>query len=185
VKRAAQRHPHKRVRVIFEDEARFGQQGTLSRVWAERGTRPSVVRQNGRRSIWVFGAVEPLTGRSTAMMTPKANTDEMQSFVTQVARQLVGRRAHGIMVLDGAGFHIAKKLRWPRNLEPLFLPPYSPELNPMELVWRYARQRHWSNREHAGTGELITAALHALDALGRSKLRSICHTKWLTRALQL
>lgn len=73
--------PRTRVRVLFQDEARFGQQGTLSTVWAPTGSRPSVIRQNGRKSIWVFAAVEPETGWSMATTFRDANTESMQAFL--------------------------------------------------------------------------------------------------------
>jgi transposase len=177
-----QAHPGKRIRVLFHDEARLGQQGTLTRVWAERGTRPVVERQNGRTSVWVFGAVEPLTGRSVSMVASTANTFSMQEFLNGVSRELV-RRDHAVLVLDGAGWHRSRELRWPRNITPLFLPPYSPELNPIERLWLYMRQRHWSNRSYAGVGDLVVAAVEDLGKLEQRSIRSICRTSWLTREL--
>lgn len=177
-----QAHPGKRLRVLFQDEARLGQQGSLTRVWAERGTRPTVDRQNGRQSVWVFGAVEPLTGRSLSQVAAKANTFSMQQFLDGVSRELV-QRDHAVLVLDGAGWHRSKELRWPRNITPLFLPPYSPELNPIERLWLYMRQRHWSNRSFDGKGDLVVAAVEDLGKLDKKKIRSVCAASWLTREL--
>ena len=178
------RHPGKRLRVLFEDEARLGQQGTLASVWAERGTRPVVERQNGRKSVWVFGAVEPLTGRSVSMVASKANAFSMQQFLRGVSRELV-RGDHAVLVLDGAGWHRSRELRWPKNITPLFLPPYSPELNPVERLWLYMRQHHWSNRSYAAMGDLVLAAIEDLGKVSKVMLRSICRVEWVTRALLL
>lgn len=177
-------HPGKRVRVLFEDEARLGQQGTLASVWAERGTRPTVERQNGRKSVWVYGAVEPLTGRSLSMVASKANVFSMQEFLGGVSRELV-RGDHAVLVMDGAGWHRSKELRWPRNITPLFLPPYSPELNPVERLWLYMRQHHWSNRSYAATGDIVLAAIEDLARVSKAELRSICRTAWVSRELLL
>ena len=98
------RHPGKRVSVLFEDEARLGQHGTLARVWAEWWTGPVVERQNGRKSVWVFGAVKPLTGRSVSMAASMANAFWMQEFLRGVSRELM-RGDHAVLVLDGAGCH--------------------------------------------------------------------------------
>lgn len=177
-------HPEKRIRVLFEDEARLGQQGTLTDVWAERGTRPSVERQNGRKSVWVFGAVEPLTGRSVSMVASHANTSSMQEFLRGISRELV-RADHAVLVMDGAGWHRSGKLRWPSNITPLFLPPYSPELNCVERLWLYMRQRYWSNRSYDDLGDIVCAAIKDLAKVHKETLRSICRTSWLTRELLL
>jgi len=105
----------------LQDEARFGQQGTLTAVWALEGSRPTGVRQHGRKSIWVLAAVEPATGWS-----------KMTQAILDAAARRLSRREHAVMILDGAGWHGSPKLRWPRRITPLFLPPYSPELNPVE-----------------------------------------------------
>jgi transposase len=177
-------HPGKRVRVLLMDEARLGQQGTLTSVWAERGTRPVVERQNGRKSVWVFGAVEPLTGSSVSMVASKANAFSMREFLRGVSRELV-RGDHAVLVLDGAGWHRSKELRWPANVTPLFLPPYSPELNAIERLWLSMRQHHWSNRSYAAIGDIVLAAVQDLAKVDKATLRSVCRTDWVTRELLL
>jgi transposase len=172
--------PRTRVRVLFQDEARFGQQGTLSTVWAPTGSRPSVIRQNGRKSIWVFAAVEPETGWSMATTFRHANTESMQAFLDQVASK-IRRREHAVMILDGAGWHHAKELRWPRRITPLFLPPYSPELNPVERLWLWLRNNHWSNRVYADEAALEAAARESHRSIDRRTLRSVCRAEWITR----
>jgi transposase len=167
------------VRVLVQDEARFGQQGTLTHVWARRGSRPTVERQNGRKSVWVFAAVEPATGWSTAMVSRSANTEAMQVFLDITAAKIAPRE-HAVMVLDGAGWHRAKELRWPRNITPLYLPAYSPELNCVERVWLWLREHQWSNRSYITEDDLIRAAIEGHRALDRATVRSLCTTAWLT-----
>ena len=64
------KHPGKRIEVWFEDEARFGQQGTLARVWARRGTRPRAVKQTGYEWLYVLAAVCPSNGRAEGLLLP-------------------------------------------------------------------------------------------------------------------
>ncbi len=180
MKRLRKARPRTRVRVLFQDEARFGQQGTLSTVWAPTGSRPAVIKEDGRRSVWVFAAVEPTTGWSTAMTFRHANTESMQTFLDRTASR-VKPREHAVMVLDGAGWHRAKKLRWPKRITPLFLPPYSPELNPVERLWLWLRNNHWSNRTYADESALLAAA-SASRRLTRSRVRSVCRVSWVMRA---
>ncbi|NDA10639.1 MAG: hypothetical protein EBZ07_07325, partial [Verrucomicrobia bacterium] len=79
--RVRESRPRTQVRIWFQDEAWFGQQGTLTAVWAIKGSRPTVVRQHGRKSIWVFAAVEPATGWSMAIPYRDVNTETTQAFL--------------------------------------------------------------------------------------------------------
>ena len=168
--------------MFFQDEARLGQQGTLTKIWARRGSRPSVVRQNGRKSVWVFGAVEPATGWSTAMVALQANTESMQAFLDTIGAKLRPRE-QGVMILDGAGWHRSKKLRWPKRLRPLYLPPYSPDLNAIERLWLWLRLHCWSNRCYTGELELMQVAIASHRRLTREVIKSVCAVSWLTPEL--
>ena len=130
------------------------------------------MRQNGRKSIWVFAAVEPATGWSLAMPFRDVNTATMQAFLDAAASKL-RRREHAVMILDAAGWHSAHKLRWPRRIAPLFLPPYSPELNPAERLWHWLREHHWSNRTYAAEHALVEEAIRSHRALRGSPRASL------------
>ena len=128
----------KPLEIWFQDEARVGQQGTLTRVWAKRGTRPRAVRDTRYKWAYIFGAVCP--GRATAagLVLPFADTEAMNAHLAEIARA-VAPGAHAVLVLDGAGWHASKDLMVPDNVTLLILPPYAPELNPVENVWQYLR----------------------------------------------
>jgi transposase len=133
------------LRVFFQDEARFGQQGTITRVWAPTGSRPRAVRQTQYDYLWVIGAVCPETGQAEGLLSPRLNTDVINIFLEQFSQTLADDE-HAVMVWDGAGFHRAKHLQVPANVTLVELPPYSPELNPIENLWHYLKSHHWSNR---------------------------------------
>lgn len=82
------RHPEKRVQAWFQDEARFGQKGTNSRVWAEQGSRPRAVRQTEYEWTYMFGAVCPQTGETNGWVMPAANTETMNIQLADFSRQL-------------------------------------------------------------------------------------------------
>ncbi len=106
----------------FADEARVGQKGTLTYVWAERGSRPVAVRDNRHDSAYLFGA---------AIIMPAVNSEAMAEHLREISTQ-VAPGAHAVLVLDGAGWHQAgERLPVPDNISLLSLPPYSPELNPV------------------------------------------------------
>ena len=116
----------------------MGQQGTLTRVWAKRGTRPRAKRDTRYQWSYIFGAVCPSRAVAAGLVLPFANTEAMNAHLTEIART-VAEGAHAILVLDGAGWHGARALTVPDNISLLTLPPYSPELNPVENVWAYLR----------------------------------------------
>jgi len=122
----------------FQDEARVGQQGTLTRIWAPRGSRPRAPRDT--RDTWacIFGAVCPERGVTAALVMPHADTQAMNARLAEISRT-VAEDAHALLVLDGAGWHGAKALKVPDDITLLPLPPYAPELNPIENVRAYLR----------------------------------------------
>jgi len=113
-------HPDKTVEVWFQDEARFGQQGTITRVWALRGSRPVAVRQTKYEWLYVISAVCPKTGHSVGLLSPTINTDMMNIFFEQFAAEVSGD-THVVMVWDRAGFHMSKKLKVPEKNKRLLI----------------------------------------------------------------
>lgn len=111
---------------------------------------------------------------------PTVNTGLMSLYLEQLGRH-VGPARHVVLVLDQAGWHVAKDLRVPVNITLLFLPPYSPELNPIERVWCFLKEHHLSNRIHADYDALLAAGSAAWNALTPERIRSICRTPWIER----
>jgi transposase len=175
-------HPGQPLEWWFQDEARVGQQGTLTDVWAERGSRPRRVRQTEYEWVYLYAAVNPATGASSAMLAPNVNTHYMNAHLRFISGQ-VAEGGHAVLVLDQAGWHVAKGLVVPANLTLLHLPPYSPELNPVERVWAYMRSHYLSNRVFKGYDELFEVTAAAWNRLEQERLKSICHTDWILRAV--
>jgi len=135
----------KPIEVWFQDEARVGQQGTLTRLWARRGTRPRAPRDRRYAWAYLFGAVCPQRATGAALVLPFVNIDAMNRHLEEIGR-CVATGAHAVLVLDQAGWHGPTSLAVPDNITLLPLPPYSPELNPTENVWEYLRQNKLSLR---------------------------------------
>ncbi len=183
VQATAEQHPGQSIEVWFQDEARIGQQGTLTRCWGLTGSRPTAVKQTEYEWVYLFGAVNPLTGKSSALLAPTVNTEYMNHHLRFISEQ-VGADVHVILVLDGAGWHGAKALQVPSNMTLLPLPPYSPELNPVERLWAYLRSHYLSNRVYRDYDDLLTASGIAWNQLTPEHLRSICRTEWISRTHQ-
>jgi DDE superfamily endonuclease len=165
------------VEVWFQDEMRMGQKGTVRRVWAAKGSRPRAPRALGFKWTYVFGAVCPGRGAAAGLVLPVANVEAMALHLAEISAQ-VAPGAHAVVVLDGAGYHQAKALagRVPTNLSLLPLPPYSPELNPMELVWQDLRRRDLANRVFDDLGRVIDACCQAWTKLVADTARLISLT---------
>ena len=183
LKAIAAEHPGKRLRVYFQDESRFGQQGTNTNVWAQRGSRPTAVRQTEYQYLWVIGAVCPENGHAEGLLSPKLNTDIINLFLGQFS-ETIPEGEHAVMIWDGAGFHTAKKLKVPENITLVQLPPYSPELNPMENLWHYLKSHYWSNRSYEDYDGLEEAAMTAWQTavLNEDLMRTVCAAPYLERA---
>ena len=118
-------------------DARTGQQGTLTRVWAKRGSRPRAPRDTRYESTVArslepvaltgsrFGAVCPGRGTAAGLVLPFVNTAAMNAHLAEIAR-MVAPGAHAVLVLDGAGWHGSKTLVVPDNISLLPLPPTVP-----------------------------------------------------------
>jgi len=185
VKEALPEHARGRpVEIWFQDEARVGQQGTLTRVWARRGTRPRAPRDRRYAWAYLFGAVCPERAVGAGLVLPYADAAAMALHLAEISCQ-VAPEAHAVLVLDragwhGAGWHGAGSLVVPDNITLLPLPSRSPELNPVENVWQYLRQNKLSLRVWPNYDAIVATCCDAWNALMAmpDRLASITHREW-------
>src|SRR4051794_31802757 len=169
----------KPVEIWFQDEARVGQQGPLPRVWARRGPRPRAPRDRRYAWAYLFGAVCPERAVGAALVLPYADTEATGLHLAEIGRH-VTPGAHGVVVLDGAGWHAAGGLAVPENLTLLPLPRYSPELNPVENVWEYLRQNKLGLRVWPDYEAIVATCCDAWNWLvaAPDRLASITRREW-------
>ena len=148
----------------WQDEARIGQQGTLTRIWARRGSRPRAVRDHRFTWAYLFGATCPARGVGAAIVMPEVNVEAMNTHLAEISRN-VSVGAIAVLVLDGAGWHSSPRLKIPDNIVLLRLPPYAPELNPTENIWEYLRGNQLSNRLYKSYENIVDACCDAWNAL--------------------
>lgn len=129
---------------MFQDEGRFGRITDPKRCWAPGGTRPEVPSQIVREYLYGFAAVSPKDGAMDSLILPEVNAEAMSVFLKEVS----SRHSEEIifMFMDKAGWHRAKKLKIPKNVRIYWLPPYSPQCNPVEHVWDEIREKWFANR---------------------------------------
>lgn len=164
-----------------KDEARVGQQGTLTRIWAKRGSRPRAVRDHRFTWAYLFAAVCPARGTGAAVIMPEVNVEAMNDHLAEISR-CVSVGAIAVLVLDGAGWHSSARLDIPDNIVLLLLPLplYSPELNPVENIWAFMRSNYLSHRVFADYDAILKACADAWNALMKlpQTITSIATRTW-------
>jgi transposase len=170
--------------VWAQDEGRLGLKPVERRVWARKGVRP-VARQHPRyKWLYVYAFVRPVTGEQFYLVLPSVSTPWFSLALAEFAKHAgAGPESPVLLVLDGAGWHTAKDLVVPDGLHLLFLPPYSPQLQPAERLWPLFREA-LANRSFADLGELETvvqARCRWLQA-DQGNVRRLTHYHWWTEA---
>jgi transposase len=168
------------IEIWLQDEARVGQQGTHTYVWAPVGARVAMVRDNRHDSAYLFGAICPARGVGAAIIMPGVNTEAMNEPLMEISSH-VARGAHAVLVCDGAGWHQSSGgLHVADNITLLPLPPYSPELNPMENVWEYLRGNKLCRLVWHSYQAIVDACKKAWDFLIKDpeRIRSIGSRSW-------
>ena len=129
---------------MFQDEARVKRINDVRRCWAPRPIRPLCQAMLTHECTYAYASCEPATGAMDALILPQINTQCMQIFLDTAA----ARHADDliVMVMNGAGWHSSKKLVVPTNIKLLALPPYAPELNPVEHLWDEMREKCFYNK---------------------------------------
>src|SRR5215469_18764212 len=122
--------PPAQKRVVAMDEARFGLITWLRRRWCPLGERPPWIVQDEYEWLWLYAAVEPTTGTGIFLLLPSVDSHCLQLFLRHLRREL-GKGSIGI-VMDSSGSHHSGGVTWPVGMHALYLPRYSPELNPAE-----------------------------------------------------
>ena len=167
------------VEIWFQDEARIGQRGTVTRLWARRGTRPRVIRQQQFEYAYIFGAVCPKKDRAVGLVLPTIGMECMQKHLEEISKAIEPGH-HGVIVFDRAAWHTTKKLYLPSNISLLSLPASSPELNPTEQVWQVLRDRYLGNRSFDSYEHILDSCCDAWNAFTSQvgAVRQLCSREW-------
>lgn len=167
------------VRVMFQDEARFGRLSDPRRCWAPWPSRPLVRKALIREYVYAYAAVTPADGQLEWMLGAKMDTLTMGVFLDQVSRHHASEFV--VMVVDGAPSHRSAQLEIPENMVLLRLPPYAPELNPAELLWDELREKEFANKVFDSLEAAIVQLALGMYRLENSPaaLHSLTGWKWI------
>ena len=167
------------VRLLFQDEGRFGRIHDGRRCWAPLPLRPCVGQQVVREFVYAFAAVSPRDGRIASLVLPWVDADLMSLFLAHTAAQFPGD--HCVVLMDGAGWHTANALIVPDTMTLVPLPPYSPECNPVEQIWKYTRTNGLRNQTFDSLDQVIDVVSDTLHTLHTHPdlVRSITCFDWI------
>jgi transposase len=153
-----------RLEVWAQDEARLGLKPIVRRVWVVDGQRPLARTHHKYEWLYVYAFVHPRTGRTFWLILPSVSTELMSTALEEFARAYgINARRRVLLMIDGAGWHVAQELRIPEGIELVLLPPYTPEMQPAERLWPLLNEA------------VANDAIASLDAL-EDRLASRCIT---------
>ena len=168
--------------MFFQDEARFGRIDSVSSCWVPPGGRDKVGSQVVREYTYVYMAVCPETGENFSLILPYANGQCMDIFLKEVSKFFKKYRI--VMAMDRATWHSEEITKKYKNIVPLFQPPYSPELNPVESVWHYIRENGGFKNETFDTLKDVELKLvENLKNLDKETIKSITLFRWIKDAV--
>jgi putative transposase len=171
------RECRRKVRLMFQDEAGFGRINKPKRCWCVKGLRPVVPCRHIREYRYLYGAVEPLTGASFFLIMPWCNTEMMNLFLEELSKEFPDDDI--VLVCDGAGWHKSNDLEVPENIRLLYLPPATPEMNPIEQIWKELRARGFRNEIFDSLVKVEDRLCFVIQNLLESTVRSITGRQWI------
>lgn len=159
--------------IWFGDESGFLADPRPTRIWAKKGTRPTTPHTGMHLRESVVGAVCPQSGEMSALVIGSVDSTVFQVFIDMLAEQTKNKSI--ILVLDNASWHKVNSLKW-HNIQPMYLPPYSPDLNPIERLWKVVKQRYFTQWFTKDRDSLITRICDGLLSFFNDKnaVKKLC-----------
>lgn len=162
-----------------QDEAGFGRINKPKRCWCPKGVRPAVPCHHIRQYRYAYGAVDPIDGESFFLTMPYCNTEMMNLFLLELSKWFP--QDFIVLMCDGAGWHKSKGLQIPDNIGLVNIPPYTPEMNPIEQIWRELRTQGFRNEIFQTLDKVDDRLCETICALKPETIKSICARDWILK----
>lgn len=162
---------------MFQDEAGFGRINKPKYCWCRQGVRPSVPCHHIREYRYAYGAVEPLTGESFFLILPYCDTIHTNIFLEELSQEYPDDLI--LLCCDGASWHKSDTLKVPENIELLFIPPYTPEMNPIEQIWKELRKMGFKNEIFSTLEKVVDRLAETICKLTKETIQSITGRRWI------
>lgn len=164
-------------RLMYQDEAGFGRINKPKCCWCGNGIRPIVPCLHVREYVYAYGAVAPVDGELFTLILPNANTVCMNIFLKELSKHYPDD--YILLVVDNASWHKSKDLKIPENIEIYPLPPYTPELNPIEQIWDHIREKGFKNQMFKTLNAVIDNLCDTILSTDKNTIKSITHRNWI------
>ena len=164
---------------MFQDEAGFGRINKPKYCWCEKGVRPVVPCHHIREYRYAYGSVEPLTGDSFFLVLPRCDTECTNVFLRELSKEYPDDMI--LLCCDGAAWHKAKALIVPDNILLFYIPPYTPEMNPIEQIWKEIRKRGFKNEIFATLEKVVDRLCETICSLTPEIIRIITGREWIIK----
>jgi len=159
------------VNLYFQDEARFGLMTHTGRCIAARGIQPIVDYQHKFSTTYLWGSYSPIDGDSFVWEINGVNLKIFQAYLNHLSQHRPEELK--ILVIDNAGFHSTKNITVPDNIKLLNIPPYCPELNPCEQIWKHIKQ-NYKNHVFENMTKLKSWLHEIVEKMSKQTIKSIC-----------
>ncbi len=164
---------------MFQDEAGFGRINKPRYCWCEKGIRPVVPCHHIREYRYAYGSVDPLTGDSFFLILPQCNTECTNVFLQELSKEF--QDSVILLCCDGAAWHKSKGLIVPDNIVLFFIPPYTPEMNPIEQIWKEIRKRGFKNEVFSTLEKVVDRLCDVICSLSPTVIHSITGRDWIIK----
>jgi transposase len=164
-------------RVFFFDESRFGTHSKIGHGWFETGKRSTVKIKLGYENFYLYSSVDIKDGDNFSLILSNVNTENMNIFLLHMSKEYKNDKM--ILIMDRAGWHKSKDLKIPDNITIVYLPPYAPELNPVERLWQYIKSKILKNILYETIEKLESVLCSFIKSLSNDTVKSICETQYM------
>jgi transposase len=166
-----------KIRLMFMDEAIFGRISNIRSCWCPSGTRPTVSSLKIREFVYTYGAVEPKTGDRSFIIAGGCNTTWTNLFLDELSKDFPND--YILLCGDRASWHRSEGIVLPNNIEFFFIPPATPEMNPMEQIWEEMKEKDFDNRFFNTLNKVMDQLCISINKLEKDTVKSITGRDWI------
>ena len=167
----------KKKEIWFCDEVGFEGDPRPRARWVIKGSKPANGRASEHLRYSAIGSINPATGEQVSLVVSGVDTVVFQVYLDELNKSIDGRKI--VLVLDNASWHKVKTLNW-HSITPMYLPPYSPDFNPIENLWRFIKINFFSNWYAKDIDQLIKKICSAFQSLTPAQVKQTTNSDYLT-----
>ena len=164
---------------MYQDEAGFSRISKLGACWSPMRVRPHVQSHYIREFRYCYGAIVAHTSESFFLIAGGGNTEWMNAFLEELSQVYPDDYLLLVLVIDNAIWHKSSTLKIPTNIGFTFIPPYTPEMNPIEQVWKEIRKRGFKNKAFRTLEDVMNQLQDVIQGLEKEVIKSIVNRRWI------